>query len=538
MSMNKLKRAAAWLALVGATALLAACGGRAADPTVVTIDSGTLQGASADGVLSYKGIPYAAPPVGNLRWRPPQAVSAWSGIRPANAFGKDCMQTASPYDPQAITTVPSEDCLVLNVWRPASGAPARDSLPVMVYIHGGAYTSGAGSGTFIEGSQFAKQGVVLVTINYRLGRFGFFAHPALSAEQPNELLGNYGYMDQLAALQWVQRNIAAFGGNPANVTVFGESAGGESVHSLITTPLAKGLFQKAIVESGNGRENQVYRLYLKPNAKAIGLSAEQIGVAFAQSQGITDTGASGLAALRALPADKVLANASLGTTYAGGPMIEGKLVVDEPAVQYAKGEFNPVGLMIGSNDKDLELGFVGNPQTKDDAYAIFGAANLAAARAAFDPQGTATLAAVRSQINVVQLMHEPARNAAAKIAAKGLPAYVYRFSYVAQSIRDKVSGATHAAEIPYVFSNLAAAYGTAVTSQDTSVAQLMTGYWAAFAKTGNPNGDGRPNWPAYSSAKNGLIEFTAAGAATALEPDPWKAQLDLVQAYMDQKAAQ
>jgi para-nitrobenzyl esterase len=526
------------LSVAGAMLLLAACGGRAADPTVVTVEGGTLQGASADGVLSYKGIPYAAPPVGNLRWRPPQAVAAWSGIRPASAFGKDCMQSPSPYDPQAVTSAPSEDCLVLNVWRPASGAPARDSLPVMVYIHGGGYTGGAGSSSWNEGSQFAKQGVVLVTINYRLGRFGFFAHPALSAEQPNELQGNYGYMDQIAALQWVQRNIAAFGGNPANVTVFGESAGGESVHSLITTPLAKGLFQKAIVQSGNGRENQVYRLYLKRNVKGIGLSAEEIGVAFAQSQGITDTGASGLAALRALPADKVLANANLGSTYAGGPMIEGKMVVDEPAVQYAKGEFNPVALMIGSNDLDLDLGFPGQVTTKDEAYAIFGPQNLAAARAAFDPLGTASFNAVRSQMGIVQLMHEPARYAASKVAAKGLPAYVYRFSYVAQSIRDKVSGAFHAAEIPYVFSTLPAAYGTAVASQDQAVAQLMTAYWADFAKTGNPNGGGRPYWPAYSAAKSSLIEFTAAGTATALEPDPIKAQLDLVQAYMDQNAAQ
>lgn len=531
----KWKRLTQWLAAAGTVTLLSACQGLSSDPTIVTVESGIIQGALADGVLSYKGIPFAAPPVGNLRWRPTQAATAWSGVRPATEYGHHCMQETTH---QVDTTTPSEDCLFLNVWRPASDAPARERLPVMVFIHGGAYTNGTGAHRITAGSQFARQGVILVTINSRLGRFGFFAHPALSAEQPNELQGNYAYMDQVAALQWVQRNIGAFGGDPANVTVFGESAGGESIHSLITTPLAKGLFHKAIVQSGNGRENQVYGLYLKRNAKGIGLSGEETGVAFAQSVGISDTGAGGLAALRALPAEKVLANYRLGSTYAGGPMIEGKMVVDEPGVQYARGQFNPVALMIGSTDKDLELGFPGPAQTKDEAYAVFGPQNLAAARAAFDPQGTATAASVREQIGIVQLMHEPARFAAATVASKGLPAYVYRFSYVAHSERNTVSGAVHAAEMPFIFSTLPAMFGTAVTSQDTAVGELMTAYWAQFAKSGNPNGGSRPVWPAYSTAKNGLIDFTASGVATAFEPDPLKAQLDLVQGVMDRKAAQ
>lgn len=535
-SRSQLKSLTQWLAGAGTVTLLAACGSGGSDPTVITVESGIVQGALADGVLSYKGIPYAAAPVGNLRWRPTQPAPAWSGVRPAKDFGHDCMQTPSPGDALVIKTTPSEDCLVLNVWRPQSDVPGRESLPVMVYVHGGAYTTGGGSSPVLDGTGFARQGVILVTFNYRLGPFGFFAHPALAAEQPGELLGNYAYMDQVAALKWVQRNIGAFGGDPANVTLFGESAGGESVHSLLTTPLAKGLFHKAIVESGNGRENQVYRLYLKRNAKGVGLSGEEIGLAFAQSKGITDPGASGLAALRALPAAQVLANASLGTTYAGGPMIEGKMVVDEPGVLYARGENLRVPIMIGSNDMDL--GFPAPAQTKDQAYAIFGTRNLAAARAAFDPQGTATVDAVRAQIGRVQLMHEPARFTAATFAAQGQPAYLYRFSYVAQSIRDAVAGARHAAELPYVFGTLAATYGTAVTSQDTAVSQLMTAYWAQFAKTGNPNGDRRTSWPAYSSTGNGLLDFTAAGAASAFEPDPLKAQLDLVQAVSDQKAAQ
>ncbi|GGY30770.1 carboxylic ester hydrolase [Pseudoduganella albidiflava] len=521
------------LGLAGSIALLAGCGGLSGDRTVVTVESGILQGAEADGVLSFKGIPYAAPPVGNLRWRPTQPAAPWSGTRPATAFGHDCMQQIFPNAAPTTAAAPSEDCLFLNVWRPASEVPARDKLPVLVYIHGGAYTYGSGAS---DGKAFAREGVMLVTFNYRLGRFGFFAHPALTAEQPNELVGNYAYMDQVAALKWIQRNIAAFGGDPGNVTVSGESAGGESVHSLLTTPLAKGLFQKAIVQSGNGRENQVYRLYLRRNAKGIGASGEEIGVAFAKSVGIDDTGAGGLAALRALSADQVQANLYLGYTYAGGPMIEGKMVVDEPGAQYVSGQFTPVPLLIGSTD--LDLGFPAPARTKDEAFAIFGAQNLAAARAAFDPKGTATVDEVRNQIARVQLMDEPARFAARIFAAHGQPAYVYRFSYVAESVRDKVPGAVHAAEMPYVFGTLADTYGSAVTSQDTAVSRLATGYWAQFAKSGNPNGGGRTPWPAYAGDKNGLLDFTAAGTAAAFEADPLKAQIDLVQAVSDRKAAQ
>ena len=252
-------------------------------PPIVKIDSGELQGEAADGVVSFKGIPFAAPPVGELRWRPPQPAAKWKGVRQATEFPADCMQgrfggpppgaagragappgqaatppagaAPAPPPPAAPPAAkpPSEDCLYLNVWRPADSA-ARN-LPVMVWIYGGGFTGGSSSQPGTSGVGFAKQGVVLVAMNYRVGRFGFFAFPALSSERPDETKGNYAYMDQIAALQWVKRNIAAFGGNPNNVTIFGFSAGGVSVHSMLASPMARGLFHKAIVESGGSRDS-------------------------------------------------------------------------------------------------------------------------------------------------------------------------------------------------------------------------------------------------------------------------------------------
>ncbi|KAA1011371.1 carboxylesterase family protein [Paraburkholderia panacisoli] len=536
----------------GAAVLLASCSGGSVtpDPTVVPVDTGMVQGALSKGVDSFKGIPYAAPPIGALRWRPPQAAAAWAGTRPATSFGHDCMQLEFAGDSTPISTTPSEDCLYLNVWRPANTATKK--LPVMVWIYGGGYVNGGSSVPVYDGTQFAKQGVVFVSFNYRLGRFGFFAHPALSAENPTELHGNYGYMDQIAALQWVQRNIAAFGGDPANVTVAGESAGGESVHSLITSPLAKGLFQKAIDESGNGRVDQTYGRYVTQNAKGIGASGEELGTNFAQSVGITGNDATALAALRALSSNQVLAGLNLtnmgaqaGTTSAGpttlgtqagtfsaGPMIDGKLVVDDPAKLYAQGQYNHVSMLVGTNN--LDLAFPVAATTKDAAYAIFSTQNLAAARAAFDPLGTASVDDVTAQIARVQLMHEPARFVARALTTQKDTVYLYRFSYVAQSVRNQVSGAVHAAELPYVFDTLTASYGSSVTSQDEQVAQITNAYWASFVKTGNPNGGGSPVWPVYDATRDGHIEITADGAATPLQSDPLKGQLDLVKPLNDQ----
>ncbi|MBN6732564.1 carboxylesterase family protein [Burkholderia multivorans] len=544
VSSSRARRRRTSLRLIGGmTALtLAACSGGddvSGDPTVATVESGSLRGVASDNVLSFKGIPYAAAPVGDLRWRAPRPAASWSGLRDASAYGHDCMQLPFASDAAPIRTAPSEDCLVLNVWRPAenAGAGGARKWPVLVWIHGGGYTNGGSSPAVYDGTQFAKHGLVFVSLNYRLGRFGFFAHPALTSSQSNEPLGNYGYMDQIAALQWVQRNIAAFGGDPNNVTIFGESAGGESVHSLIRSPLAKGLFSKAIVESGSGRVNQTYGRYLTATGPGNVASGEQLGMAFAQSIGIAGNDVNALTQLRALTADQVVNGLNLGTvssanaTWSAGPMIDGKLVIDEPGRLYASGRYNAVSLLVGTNDADLAI--PAPAKTKDDAYAIFGSQNLAAARSAFDPTGTASVRDVVSEIARVELMHEPARFVARTVTAHGAASYVYRFSYVAQSLKGKVSGAVHAAEIPYVFDTLTAAYGSQVTDQDERVAQLANAYWADFAKSGNPNASGRPVWQANDASSNAVLEFTSAGTAVADLPDPLKTQLDLVEPVND-----
>ena len=240
-------QALAW-AIFAAFALV---GGMAYAGDEVKLDSGRVKGATAEGVTSFKGIPYAAAPVGPLRWRAPQPVTPWHGVRAATSYGADCAQSPFPGDAAPLGVTPAEDCLYANVWVPA--AAPRHRMAVMVWIYGGGFVNGGSSPAVYDGSSFARRGVVLVSFNYRVGRFGFFAHPALSKEHPEEPHGNYGYLDQIAALRWVKRNAAAFGGDPDNVTVFGESAGGGSVHMLLSSPLAKGLFQKAIIESGGGR---------------------------------------------------------------------------------------------------------------------------------------------------------------------------------------------------------------------------------------------------------------------------------------------
>ena len=459
----------------------------------VKTQSGVVAGATDHGVLSFKGIPYAQPPVGKLRWRAPLPAKPWKGVHQATQYGHDCMQLPFPPDDAPIRTKASEDCLFLNVWRPAGRSAA--SLPVMVWIYGGGFTIGGTSPAAYDGSNFARDGVILVSLNYRLGRFGFFAHPALTAENPAGPLGNYGYMDQIAALRWVQQNIAAFGGDPHRVTIFGESAGGGSVHMLMTSPQSKGLFAAAVVESGGGRGSLMGPRRLAkdlPNTPG----AESIGVNFAKSQGIEDTGRNGLARLRALSADKVQAGVGFGAPRqpgpptSAGPMVDGQIVLTDPGVIYKAGGQAKVPFMIGANTADIPN------------------------------------------------MYEPARFVVASLSAQGQKAFEYRFGYVVDSMRETwKTGTPHAKEIPFVFDTLTARYGSAVTAHDAAVAKTTHAFWVNFGKSGDPNGPGLGQWPAYSSASDQLMLFQADGVAAG-QKDTLKVQLDLAAQRAESPAVQ
>ena len=523
--------------MAASTAVCAIAFAAAAEPFAarVRIESGALAGVVQDGVLSFRGVPFAAPPVGDLRWRPPQPAGHWPGVRQASAYGHDCMQKPFPSDAAPLGTTPDEDCLVLNVWRPADESAAK--LPVMVWIYGGGFVNGGSSPEVYSGAQFAKHGVVFVSFNYRLGRFGFFAFPALSKENPNGLLGNYAYMDQIAALKWVRRNIAAFGGDPGNVTVFGESAGGGSVHMLLTSPMARGLFNKAIIESGGGRGPLLAGRRVHQDLPGAP-SAESVGVALAKANGIQGEGPEALAALRRLPADKLvdgLNMASMGpaaATYVGGPIVDGQIVTENPDQAYLAGRQAKVPVMIGANSLDIGFSFA---RTMDELVAPYGP-DRDKARAIYDPDNTGDVRAVGARMAMDKMMVEPARLTAQLIAAQGLPAYEYRFSYVAQSMRAQWPGAPHATEIPFVFDTVAAKYGKDLTPADEATAQAANAYWANFAKTGDPNGPGLPHWPAYEARTDALIDFTLTGPVG--KADPWKARMDLTAAAADRAKTQ
>ena len=464
---------------------LAAATGLQAQALRVTTDSGVLVGSAEAGTVVFRGVPYASAPVGSLRWAQPQPAKAWTSERPATAYGANCPQKlsadGSPNSGGALGPI-SEDCLFLNVWAPVKASKA----PVMVWLHGGGNNTGAGSLGAYEGGAFIRDGVVLVTLNYRLGALGFFAHPALTnAARPGDPLVNYGLMDQIQALQWVKRNIAAFGGDPTNVTLFGESAGGQDALLLLTAPSAQGLFSKAIVESGGGW-GQMGSL-----AKREAQDEALIRSAGAPPNATIDQ-------LRALPMSK-LVNLS---TFRGGPAVDGRLILETPRDAFSFGHYAHVPLIIGSNSFEASL-LKSMGVSTETALA---AAPIALKDAYSDVPGDK---ARTEALFTDGVMGAPARWIASKASRN--PSFLYHFAYVAEIQRGTTPGAGHATEIPFVFSswNSLGAVGGGVkpTSADLAMTDRLHGCWVSFARTSIPMCPNSPTWPSYSHENDELMDF-------------------------------
>ncbi len=471
------------IAGICAAAMLA--GAASAQSPKVTVDSGALVGTADGKVLSFKGIPYAAAPVGALRWEPPAKAPAWSGERRADAYGPVCPQPmnadGSPNQGGA-SGLASEDCLFLNVWAPRGAKHA----PVMVWLHGGGNTQGAGSLGAYDGSAFVRDGVILVTVNYRLGALGFFAHPALTkAAHSGDPLVGYGNMDQIAALQWVQRNIATFGGDPANVTVFGESAGGIDTLILMASPMAKGLFAKAIVESGAG--------WAPPKTMA---KAEAQGQRIAVKAGAAADAT--IEQLRALPVSS-LANGNENDDF--GPAVDGRLLTESVSQAFAAGHAANVPLVIGTNSYEASL--MTSMKLSPAAVLGFTPASL---RSAYGEESSDSAKA--AAIFTDYFMGAPGRWVASKAAG---PTYLYHFAYVLDMQRGKIPGAGHDTEIPFVFDSWstlgAMGAGITLSENDKAMTRLVHSCWVAFARTGVPKCDGAAPWPLYLADSDTLMEF-------------------------------
>lgn len=482
-----------------AAALMASASAHAEN---VVVTGGTVSGVEAQGVTAFKGIPYAAAPTGANRWRAPQPVAAWQGVRDGSAFGHDCAQAPFPPDAAPITTTPAEDCLYLNVWKPAS-AKAGDKLPVMVWIHGGGFVNGGSSPGVYSGQNFARDGVVFVSLNYRLGRFGFFAHPGLAAEG---LGGNFGFLDQIAALKWVQANVAKFGGDASRVTVFGESAGGMSMHMLLQSPLARGLFSQIVIESGGGRNGTLPQPTMA--------KAARVGAEFAP--GLT------AAQLRALPEAQVTGNLSMMSMDQkgySGPMVDGRTILGAPDDAIAAGLTANVPVIVGANSAD---GFAFGTD-KDKVFAQFGA-DADAARKVYDPDGSKPAAHLAMGISADKMFIEPSRHVARLMAARGQKVWLYRFGYAVPKMAQAIGGAAHASELPYVFDTVAARKGDAPLAEEQPVATLTHRYWVNFVKTGKPDASGVPTWP-QASATTTTVQWIDGKGASHVE-DPYTARMD------------
>jgi len=498
--------------LVTTAIIFAAGAGFAQQPTPAKVEEGLLQGTFEDGLTVYRGIPFAAPPVGELRWRAPQPVAKWEGIRQAVRYAPGPMQAWNA------PAGKSEDCLYLNIWTPARSV--SDRIPVLVWIYGGGFNGGSTSEPTYSGEKLAKKGVVLVSIAYRVGHLGFLAHTELSAESPNHVSGNYGLLDLIAGLRWVQKNIVAFGGNPNKVTIFGESAGGIAVSMLCVSPLAKGLFRGAISQSGGSFGPPRPTLFPGENLKRLP-DAERAGEAYMKSAGV-----SSIAELRKIAAEK------LPTTRAfAWPIIDGRVIPDDQYKLYKAGQFNDTPILVGYNSDE---GASFSPAKTPEEY-------ITGVKMRYGKFAEDLLKAYPVGANTVpKTARDLARDAAfgwhtwswARLQAKkgSSKAFYYYFDQHPDYPIDSPKagyGSPHGQDVAYVFQHLDASKPQ-TTKTDLEISEAMATYWTNFAKHGDPGGGRVPAWPAFSEANPVVMHFSQTAH---VGPVPSAASLKTLDAY-------
>jgi para-nitrobenzyl esterase len=507
--MSKFIKSRVWLGLILVGSVSAS--NNHALKVEVKVESGHLEGVAEEGTIrAFKGIPYAAAPVGDKRWKEPQPPVKWTGVRQASAFGSRCMQGSVFSDMIFRDPGASEDCLYLNVWAPAG---AKSPLPVMVWIYGGGFAAGAASEPRQDGGQLTKKGVVVVSFNYRLGIFGFFSHPELTKESSHKASGNYGLLDQVAALRWVQKNIAAFGGDPGNVTIFGESAGSFSVSALMASPLAQGLFQRAIGESGAYFGSTGLPMRARKDTEAA-------DVKFAES-----IGALTIPELRAKSAPDLLEAASKEkNTVRFAPNVDGYFLPEDAAAIFASGKQSRVPLLAGWNAQESSFSVVfAKEQPTVESFTARAAQLYGDKAGAFlkvYPAAT-DAEAVQSSIDFASdsfIAYSTWKWLDAQTLTGRSPVYRYRFDLAPPPPENTPPdspvarlGAVHAVEIEYVFETLPSKKAP-WRDEDRKLSDLMATYWTNFAKTGNPNGSGLPEWPRY--------EFTSGYRVMHLSAEP------------------
>lgn len=481
----------------------------------VEVEQGLVKGKSEKELMVFKGIPFAEPSVDELRWRAPQLPKKWEGVKEATEFGPDPVQSWGPPEGK------SEDCLYLNVWTPAKST--GDKIPVFVWIYGGGFNGGATSVPTYNGENLAKKGVVLVSIAYRVGYLGFLAHPELSAENPNHVSGNYGLLDMIAGLKWIKENISAFGGDPNKVTIFGESAGGIAVSMLCASPLAKGLFEGAISESGGSFGPTRPTTYPGENMKTLAVS-EKEGEEFLDKAGVTS-----IEELRQMPADSIV-RGGYGKGLAW-PIVDGYVIPDDQYKLYEAGKFNDTPILVGYNsDEGLSFGGAKNPED-----------HIASVKTRYGKFADELLKAYPvSENGIPKTARDLMRDAAfgwqtwswARLQSKMGKSKVFYYyfdqhpEYPADSPKADF-GSPHGQEVAYVFKNLDTT-NTTLTESDFEISDAMATYWTNFAKYGNPNGEGVPEWEAFSDDNPKAMYFSQTAK---MGPVPSEKSLEVLDSY-------